>query len=735
MDKILEVKNLKVSFRTSGGTVKAVRNISFDLERGKTLAIVGESGSGKSVTSKAILGILAGNSIIEGGEILFDGMDLLKIDEETMCDIRGNRISMIFQDPLSSLNPIVKIGRQITEAMLLKDKGNRSTARRDFNDLLAIIKENSTAALGKESEAKVTEMCKKFDEFNIESNHMQESYNNAKNVAEDLISDAEDFLFLASKNQKLDVKSDLKTMADKLKKVKDEFYTYGMDEKVDAAYLELKNAASTAKRGKISDIPEGVINAVKDVEDLMRTLNSQTEPDFFRIGFYKQNNPETDLHAMPVEELNEFCLDYLNENFMLEYLDMEQKGVEYSYRTALEKKKSVIDELKEDRTFFAQEGLSRTDALKKAKELAAMVEDSIDKLEINKDSVAYTFGHALEDAIDRYYNAVVKNPKEEARYAKQSAKRDALIAKGKTVDWKVVPKLVYDLDELKGNMTAVMDNMIVHYENYIAAGEPDFSKRSVEIVDFMKYKAAAVVHKITRSMAKEKAIELMEEVGIPEPRIRYNQYPFEFSGGMRQRIVIAIALAANPDILICDEPTTALDVTIQAQILELINKLKAERDLSVIFITHDLGVVANMADEIAVMYAGKIVEFGTADEIFYDPRHPYTWALLSSMPDLDTKEKLDAIPGTPPNMIYPPEGDAFAARNKYALQIDFEQEPPKFHVSDTHWAATWLLHPDAPKVEPPRIIVDRIERDPEVLYEQLRQQRSTSSRRESLSVL
>ncbi|MBO4862143.1 MAG: ABC transporter ATP-binding protein [Firmicutes bacterium] len=339
-----------------------------------------------------------------------------------------------------------------------------------------------------------------------------------------------------------------------------------------------------------------------------------------------------------------------------------------------------------------------------------MVEDSIDKLEINKDSVAYTFGHALEDAIDRYYNAVVKNPKEEARYAKQSAKRDALIAKGKTVDWKVVPKLVYDLDELKGNMTAVMDNMIVHYENYIAAGEPDFSKRSVEIVDFMKYKAAAVVHKITRSMAKEKAIELMEEVGIPEPRIRYNQYPFEFSGGMRQRIVIAIALAANPDILICDEPTTALDVTIQAQILELINKLKAERDLSVIFITHDLGVVANMADEIAVMYAGKIVEFGTADEIFYDPRHPYTWALLSSMPDLDTKEKLDAIPGTPPNMIYPPEGDAFAARNKYALQIDFEQEPPKFHVSDTHWAATWLLHPDAPKVEPPRIIVDRIER-------------------------
>lgn len=153
----------------------------------------------------------------------------------------------------------------------------------------------------------------------------------------------------------------------------------------------------------------------------------------------------------------------------------------------------------------------------------------------------------------------------------------------------------------------------------------------------------------------------MKEVGIPEPHKRFNQYPFEFSGGMRQRIVIAIALSANPDILICDEPTTALDVTIQAQILELINRLKKERKLSVIFITHDLGVVANMADRIAIMYAGKVVEYGTADDVFYDPRHPYTWALLASMPDLETKEKLDAIPGTPPNMIIPPKGRRLCA--------------------------------------------------------------------------
>ncbi len=238
----------------------------------------------------------------------------------------------------------------------------------------------------------------------------------------------------------------------------------------------------------------------------------------------------------------------------------------------------------------------------------------------------------------------------------------------------------------------------------------DGEAKMIDLVDYLKEQASTLVFRITKKIAKARALKLLEEVGIPEPVIRYNQYPFEFSGGMRQRIVIAIALAANPDILICDEPTTALDVTIQAQILELINKLKAQRNLSVIFITHNLGVVANMADRIAVMYAGKIVEKGTAEDVFYNPKHPYTWALLSSMPDLDTKDKLEAIPGTPPNMIYPPEGDAFAARNKYALEIDFEQQPPMFKVSETHQAATWLLHPNAPKVDPPKIVTDRIER-------------------------
>lgn len=330
---ILSVEDLKISFKTQFGILQAINGVSFDLQKGETLAIVGESGSGKSVTSKALMGLLAGNAIVENGKVLYANRDLLKVKEEVFHEIRGSKISMIFQDPMSSLNPIVKIGKQITETLV------------------------------------------------------------------------------------------------------------------------------------------------------------------FKLGMNKV-------------------------------------------------------------------------------------------------------------------------------------------------------------------------------------------------------------------LAKKRAIELMREVGIPEPEKRYHQYPFQFSGGMRQRIVIAIALANNAEILICDEPTTALDVTIQSQILELIQKLKQERNLSIIFITHDLGVVANIADRIAVMYAGKIVEIGTTDEIFYDPRHPYTWALLSSMPSLATSEKLDAIGGTPPNLTQKIKGDAFAPRNKYAMQIDLEQAPPMFKVTHTHYAATWLLHPNAPKVTPPKAVLE-----------------------------
>ena len=205
--------------------------------------------------------------------------------------------------------------------------------------------------------------------------------------------------------------------------------------------------------------------------------------------------------------------------------------------------------------------------------------------------------------------------------------------------------------------------------------------------------------------ARKKAVEILSDVGILEPERRAKQYPHEFSGGMRQRVVIAIAMACNPKILICDEPTTALDVTIQAQILHLIRDLVHKYHLTTVYITHDLGVVANVADRVAVMYAGDIVEIGMAREVFYDAKHPYTWALLSSLPQLGVKgEKLFSIQGTPPSLFQEIKGDAFAARNPQALKIDFERRPPLFEVSPTHFARTWLLHPDAPKVDPPPVL-------------------------------
>ena len=212
-------------------------------------------------------------------------------------------------------------------------------------------------------------------------------------------------------------------------------------------------------------------------------------------------------------------------------------------------------------------------------------------------------------------------------------------------------------------------------------------------------------HDVTKAQAHERAVQLLTDVGINEPERRCKQYPHEFSGGMRQRVVIAIALACDPRVLICDEPTTALDVTIQAQILQLIRDLQKKLNLTTIYITHDLGVVANVADRIAVMYAGEIIEVGGVNEIFYDPRHPYTWALLSSLPQLGIKgQDLYSIVGTPPNLQLEIKGDAFAPRNPYALNIDFVKRPPFFDVTPTHKVRTWLMDPRAPKLEPPEAV-------------------------------
>lgn len=565
MERKLDIKNLRISFRTNNGTVKAVRDINLELDKGETLAIVGESGSGKSVTARAMMGILAPNSIIESGEIIYDGKDLLKISEDEFHTYRGNKLAMVFQDPMSSLNPIMKIGKQLTEAMLLNGKASQHSAKK----------------------------------------------------------------------------------------------AYGQKEKImNAIKHNLKIQVNT-----------------KDIADIKKSLH------------VTHDNLKSE-----------------------EYIRLVRGCIQHTCETSLEQKKLVIQKLEEKLVIFEKPELIKSECLEAEKELTKLVEASINRLAVQKDSLAYTFHTSIKNEISLYFNGIPKNKKEQKRFDLQSAKRKKGIAKGKDIAT-VIPAVLVDLDLVQSNIKRIIINLHDSYQKQLEqAPTINYNALTIELIQYMEEQLIRSSQKVTKEMAKKKAIQLMEEVGIPNAEKRFEQYPFQFSGGMRQRIVIAVALAANPDILICDEPTTALDVTIQAQILELINRLKKERQLSVIFITHDLGVVANMADKIAVMYAGKIVEYGTVDEIFYEPAHPYTWALLSSMPDLDTKEKLEAIPGTPPNMIYPPVGDAFAARNKYAMQIDFEQQPPLFEITPTHSAATWLLHPDAPKVEPPKIVTERIKR-------------------------
>ena len=595
-EKVLSVNNLVINFKTDNGILHAVRNVSFDLERGETLCIVGESGSGKSVTSKAIMGILARNAIIENGSIMYRGENLLEVSEEEFYKIRGHKIGMIFQDPLSSLNPIVKIGKQITEAML------------------------------------------------INSDQLKLMY-------QDLISDD----LIAYKN-------------------------------------------NLAKRNiKISNIKKSLEAFIKDArkEMVVKPLvkaNIEKEINEKKAAISELSDKASGLDV--VKQLKEELAQYTQAE--LERFNTEPEANSSVKSNIANKKKEISAKCK----VAVQEAKANSELQLEIKEQIAKIQEEI--AELKK-------GLIVDPQIIAELKQAIANKKAESVVKIAEAKKEAAEKepelKAKLVLTQKEAKL--KVKEYKAEITAEHNSKMHELKQKLAESEAD---KKAEINEQIKQENIDFQNKIklTKAEAKRRALEIMREVGIPEPEKRFKQFPFEFSGGMRQRIVIAIALTAAPEILICDEPTTALDVTIQAQILELINRIKKERNLSCIFITHDLGVVANMADRVAVMYAGKIVEYGTAEEVFFDPRHPYTWALLSSIPDVDSKERLDAIPGTPPNMIYPPKGDAFALRSKYAMEIDFEVEPPMFKVTDTHYAGTWLLDSRAPKVEMPKIVSERI---------------------------
>ena len=696
-NKKLEVNGLQISFRTNNGTVKAVRNISFDLYSGETLAIVGESGSGKSVTARAVMGILAPNAIIDGGQIIYNGKDLLSLPEDEFHTLRGNKLSMIFQDPLSSLNPIVQIGRQLTEAMILNNKERRRSAQRNLHRTLNAVQKAITEADGANKGREASAQLKTFRSYAQAGNKLETSYDAAVEAAEQFVDDSESFSTMMSRygfsQENMITLGDLKDAAhrayDDYVVSKDDIVYQQLLSKLDAFYQAAKkNQAST---------DDAIV--VQEIAAELKTALALPKPDFFMLGCLSNEGHK----GRP----DQAACDRIEGGFLTQLRSIFARAIHHTHDKSKASRAAALVPLKEVRAELAKGMPAKASAKSLLRQAEKAVRSTYDPLDFRRESPGYVMAESLERDLERYYKGLKNNPREEKRYQKDKRKYDELIAKGRAA-LKVVPAVLIDTDAAHRSILDMLDRVIGDYERRANAEPP--KDCDTNLLNFLRTQISERAIRVSKTTARHRAIKLMEEVGIPEPRKRYRQYPFQFSGGMRQRIVIAIALSANPDILICDEPTTALDVTIQAQILELITDLKKRRNLSVIFITHDLGVVANMADCIVVMYAGKIVEYGTADDMFYEPKHPYTWALLASMPDLDTKERLAAIPGTPPNMIMPPVGDAFAARNKYAMQIDFEEQPPFFRVSDTHYAATWLLSPEAPHVEPPSIVTDRIRR-------------------------
>lgn len=694
-EKVLEVKDLRISFKTLSGTVKAVRGINFTLYKGKTLAIVGESGSGKSVTSRAILGILANNKIVEGGQILYDGKDLLQLSEDQFTSIRGSKISMIFQDPLSSLNPIMKVGKQLTEPMFLKAKATRKEAKKIYKSYLNYLN----------IDLKDTEFD--FNEFN---NLMKEYalINSKADFIHDLELDLEDAKSNKGNDEKLNLKEEklneqLESLNSKLvesNKQLDDFFN-------DSHNVELIKSILTTRY-------QHYIESLKELKDEIGAYKEKyfiTSFDYKTKIFTKIDELETlkNNHFNEIKDLNN-QIDDVNLSLQSDPNNVELKSQLKDlnkqkndiYQDYLDQSKDIKNELDNIIVFDDK------NALKDINNIQKFINNCDYEYAVERDDIVSVFATSFKKYILEYQESIKLNNDEDKFQSKfddfNNGERKevppSLRAKRRET---IVP--YYEFYE---TMINSIDNIIKYMDEYLLSQTFDVDVYYPSFIENLKKQVVLANTKVRKSEAKKRALELLHEVGIPEPERRYNQYPFEFSGGMRQRIVIAIALSSNPEILICDEPTTALDVTIQAQILELINKMKKDHNLSIIFITHDLGVVANMADDIAVMYAGKIVEYGSVYDIFYDPRHPYTWALLGSMPDLDTKEKLDAIPGTPPNMLLPPKGDAFAARNKYAMKIDYEAQPPFFKVSDSHYAATWLLHENAPDVKAPKVVVNRI---------------------------
>ena len=474
MEKKLSVNNLVVSFRTPAGKVQAVRDISFDLNKGETLAIVGESGSGKSVTSKAILGILAGNSIIEGGSIIYDGMDLLKIGEDDFYRIRGDKIAMIFQDPLSSLNPIMRVGKQLTEAMLLKGKAHQKASRNSFNQTLALLEKTMTAA-GTDS-TKAHTLCQNFDKFEFKHIEIEQTYNTAHEAAIEVLDDITDTLFHIEKKALDDPKYTLKEIVRLSKLTPNDFVVSNDKSKLEAAVKTLESVIPSDCKSKNFTASKAQLEILQGI---MTEALKKEKPDFFSMGYYAQFSGKSVPVSMPIDELNKMMRTYLEENFLNEFCEEASKALSFSAKESARKKKEAIDVISANRSIFDSDSWDVKSCKEAAEKMIQAVEASIDPIEIHKDGLAWTFAGSIRASQEHYFGGIDKNKAAAKKHAKQQKKYDNLTAKGKQPTWKVTPSTAVDLELEQDNVRELLNRLTEHYKEDLAEqNEVDFAKKT-----------------------------------------------------------------------------------------------------------------------------------------------------------------------------------------------------------------------------------------------------------------
>ena len=668
---LLSLKDVEVKFNVRGRILTAIRRVSLDIYENESLAIVGESGSGKSVLTKTFAGMLETNGFISNGSIIFSDDEI----SETSVKLTGrNKSSLKYYTDMLNKNSVLERGAAEFNAMEEKKReiqAAQSLSQDEEADFNARIKALKDSAVDKNNYLQTLDHRNHEDAIEMDKIKKEIAKFNADREA------------VENEMNALIAKRKSAYTSDSARAAKDQ-----EELKKLAALRDEKIAKQDDPKNPNGLSDEVIARNERIAKELL--LSTARYPMKDQLKFRRKLDKAFQVAMSTGEDLND--PEVLNKIFDVATFRVEYRGIEeitLADEKAAEEKVKAINWM-EAQIAKSEIKLAKAEAKKnKSNSVLAMIEEEKAKIETEKARVKAEKAK-LEAEKQSRLEAV-----RSGRTAPEAGDNDqkVQILHGYAIIDCAKVKYTNDWQRIRGRRIAtVFQDPMTSLNPVITIG-----KQIQNVI--LKHQNCS------REEAKRRTIDIMAKVGIPNPEKRFDDYPFEYSGGMRQRIVIAIALSCQPKILICDEPTTALDVTIQAQIIRLIKDLQNELGYTTVYITHDLGVVANVAERVAVLYAGQIVELGTVEEVFYDPRHPYTWALLSSLPQLCEKgSDLFSIAGTPPSLYNKIKGDAFAPRNQYAMAIDLKEEPPMFKITDTHYAKTWLLDPRAPKVDTPHNI-------------------------------